>query len=90
MKTMFIGMFFYLFIGGRGDCVGFINFMRKLYLHYIIYHKNHHFFRCGRTGRAGNKGWAFTFITNDQPKFAGEVIRAMELSDTPVPEEIKV
>lgn len=45
--------------------------------------------RCGRTGRAGNKGWAFTFITNDQPKFAGEVIRAMELSDTPVPEEIK-
>lgn len=45
--------------------------------------------RCGRTGRAGNKGWAYTFITRDQPRMAGEVIRAKELSESPVEPELK-
>lgn len=44
--------------------------------------------RCGRTGRAGNKGWAYTFITYEQPRYSGEVIRALELSETPVPADI--
>ncbi|XP_042243430.1 probable ATP-dependent RNA helicase DDX46 isoform X1 [Homarus americanus] len=45
--------------------------------------------RCGRTGRAGNKGWAYTFLTQDQPRYGGELIRAMELSDTPVPPDLQ-
>lgn len=45
--------------------------------------------RCGRTGRAGNKGFAYTFITPDQGRYSGEIIRAMELSGTLVPEELR-
>ncbi|XP_071516101.1 probable ATP-dependent RNA helicase DDX46 isoform X4 [Panulirus ornatus] len=45
--------------------------------------------RCGRTGRAGNKGWAYTFLTPDQPRHGGEIIRAMELSETAVPPELQ-
>ncbi|XP_025096547.1 probable ATP-dependent RNA helicase DDX46 [Pomacea canaliculata] len=44
--------------------------------------------RCGRTGRAGNKGFAYTFITPEQERYAGEIIRALELSEAPVPEEL--
>ena len=44
--------------------------------------------RCGRTGRAGNKGFAYTFITTDQEKLTGDIIKALELSGTPVPEEL--
>lgn len=46
-------------------------------------------FRCGRTGRAGNKGCAFTFITPEQSRYAGDVIRALELSGTPVPPDLQ-
>ncbi|XP_076054170.1 pre-mRNA processing factor 5 [Oratosquilla oratoria] len=45
--------------------------------------------RCGRTGRAGNKGFAYTFITHHQPRCAGEVIRALELSENEVPLELQ-
>ena len=45
--------------------------------------------RCGRTGRAGKKGYAYTFITDEQPRLAGDIIRALELSETPVPEFLK-
>ena len=31
--------------------------------------------RCGRTGRAGQKGNAFTFITEDEGKYAGDVVK---------------
>ena len=44
--------------------------------------------RCGRTGRAGNKGYAYTFIMPSQQRFSGEIIKALELSGAPVPEEI--
>ncbi|XP_018012407.2 probable ATP-dependent RNA helicase DDX46 [Hyalella azteca] len=44
--------------------------------------------RCGRTGRAGNKGHAYTFLSPDQPRYAGNIIRAMEMSETPVPQEL--
>ncbi|XP_066303887.1 probable ATP-dependent RNA helicase DDX46 isoform X2 [Branchiostoma lanceolatum] len=44
--------------------------------------------RVGRTGRAGNKGFAYTFITEDQGRYAGDVIKALELSEIPVPEEV--
>ncbi|XP_063303537.1 probable ATP-dependent RNA helicase DDX46 [Pelobates fuscus] len=45
--------------------------------------------RAGRTGRAGNKGYAFTFITEDQARHAGDIIKALELSGTAVPPELE-
>lgn len=42
--------------------------------------------RCGRTGRAGNKGFAYTFITPDQGKYAYDINKALELSDNPTNE----
>ncbi|CAF0721530.1 unnamed protein product [Brachionus calyciflorus] len=45
--------------------------------------------RCGRTGRAGNKGYAFTFLNLDQKRYAGHIIKALELSGTPVPDELR-
>eukprot|EP00053_Salpingoeca_punica_P017499 m.168720 g.168720 ORF g.168720 m.168720 type:complete len:1042 (+) comp17223_c0_seq1:2720-5845(+) len=44
--------------------------------------------RCGRTGRAGNKGTAYTFITPDQADLSGDIIKALELSGTPAPPEL--
>ncbi|KFO86462.1 putative ATP-dependent RNA helicase DDX46, partial [Buceros rhinoceros silvestris] len=37
--------------------------------------------RAGRTGRAGNKGYAYTFITEDQARYAGDIIKALEFAD---------
>uniref|UniRef100_A0A3Q3K4L2 Probable ATP-dependent RNA helicase DDX46 n=1 Tax=Monopterus albus TaxID=43700 RepID=A0A3Q3K4L2_MONAL len=45
--------------------------------------------RAGRTGRAGNKGYAYTFITEDQVRYAGDIIKALELSGSPVPAELE-
>ena len=45
--------------------------------------------RCGRTGRAGNKGYAYTFLTPDQERYAGDVVKAMELSGAEVPEDLR-
>ncbi|KAM4620645.1 putative ATP-dependent RNA helicase DDX46 [Polymixia lowei] len=45
--------------------------------------------RAGRTGRAGNKGYAYTFITGDQVRYAGDIIKALELSGSPVPVELE-
>ncbi|TNN39441.1 putative ATP-dependent RNA helicase DDX46 [Liparis tanakae] len=45
--------------------------------------------RAGRTGRAGNKGFAYTFITDDQVRYSGDIIKALELSCSPVPPELE-
>ncbi|XP_014053724.1 probable ATP-dependent RNA helicase DDX46 [Salmo salar] len=45
--------------------------------------------RAGRTGRAGNKGFAYTFITDEQARYAGDIIKALELSGSPVPKELE-
>lgn len=45
--------------------------------------------RCGRTGRAGNKGFAYTFITPEQAKYSGDVIKAFELASVAVPEALR-
>ncbi|XP_011609658.1 probable ATP-dependent RNA helicase DDX46 [Takifugu rubripes] len=45
--------------------------------------------RAGRTGRAGNKGFAYTFITEDQVRYAGDIIKALELSGSSVPPELE-
>lgn len=45
--------------------------------------------RVGRTGRAGNKGCSWTFLTPDQGKYAGEIARALELSGAEVSEDLR-
>ena len=44
--------------------------------------------RVGRTGRAGTKGVSYTLITPDQGRNAGDVIKAFENSNVPVPEDV--
>lgn len=45
-------------------------------------------FICSRTGRAGRHGVAYTFISSSQGKYAGELIKALELSSATVPAEL--
>lgn len=45
--------------------------------------------RCGRTGRAGKTGCAWTFLTPEQGRYAGEIVRAFELSGVTVPEDLQ-
>ncbi|KAL2094689.1 hypothetical protein ACEWY4_009408 [Coilia grayii] len=45
--------------------------------------------RVGRTGRAGNKGYAYTFITEEQARYAGDIIKALELSGSKVPPDLE-
>lgn len=45
--------------------------------------------RCGRTGRAGNQGYSYTFICPEQEKMAGELINGLKLSEEPVPAELQ-
>ncbi|XP_047031906.1 probable ATP-dependent RNA helicase DDX46 [Helicoverpa zea] len=45
--------------------------------------------RCGRTGRAGNKGYAWTFLTPEQGRYAGDVLRAFELAGAAPPPELR-
>ncbi|VDK46227.1 unnamed protein product [Anisakis simplex] len=46
--------------------------------------------RVGRTGRAGNKGYAYTFILpSGQERMAGEVCRAFETASKEPPEALK-
>lgn len=47
------------------------------------------FYRCGRTGRAGNKGFAWTFLTHEQGRYSGDIIRALELSGGTVPDDLR-
>ena len=46
-------------------------------------------FVCRRTGRAGNKGYAHTFIVPDQARSTQDIIKALELSESPVPPELQ-
>ena len=43
-----------------------------------------------RTGRAGRKGIAYTFLTIDQGLMAGEIIYALEQTNTEIPIQLKV
>ncbi|XP_062393052.1 probable ATP-dependent RNA helicase DDX46 [Sardina pilchardus] len=45
--------------------------------------------RVGRTGRAGNKGYAYTFITEEQARYSGDILKALELSGSTVPPELE-
>jgi len=45
--------------------------------------------RCGRTGRAGNFGVAYTFITPQQDRYAGDIIKALKQSKQDVPPKLQ-
>jgi len=63
--------------------------MLKLVVNYDCpNHYEDYVHRCGRTGRAGNKGFAHTFVTPEQGRIAGDIIKAMEVSDALVPEDL--
>ncbi|KAG5459198.1 MAG: P-loop containing nucleoside triphosphate hydrolase protein [Olpidium bornovanus] len=44
--------------------------------------------RVGRTGRAGQKGTAYTFVTPDQDRYAVEVAKALKISGQDVPPDL--
>ncbi|XP_064633149.1 probable ATP-dependent RNA helicase DDX46 [Lineus longissimus] len=44
--------------------------------------------RCGRTGRAGNKGNAYTFITPDEERHVGDIIKSLAASGEEVPADL--
>ncbi|KAG0209999.1 pre-mRNA processing RNA-helicase [Mortierella sp. GBA30] len=52
-------------------------------------HMEDYVHRVGRTGRAGNKGVAYTFITPEQERFAPDIAKALTNSSTPVPPELQ-
>jgi ATP-dependent RNA helicase DDX46/PRP5 len=52
-------------------------------------HSEDYVHRVGRTGRAGNKGTAYTFITHDECLYAADLIRALENSGNPVPDDLR-
>jgi ATP-dependent RNA helicase DDX46/PRP5 len=45
--------------------------------------------RAGRTGRAGNKGTARTFVTPEQDRYTVDIVKALRQSGTPIPEELQ-
>ncbi|KAK9056131.1 hypothetical protein SSX86_027220 [Deinandra increscens subsp. villosa] len=45
--------------------------------------------RVGRTGRAGRKGCAVTFLSNEDERYAPDLVKALELSNQVVPDDLK-
>jgi ATP-dependent RNA helicase DDX46/PRP5 len=45
--------------------------------------------RVGRTGRAGRKGFAVTFISEEEERYAPDLVKALELSEQIVPQDLK-
>ncbi|CAL5008841.1 unnamed protein product [Urochloa decumbens] len=45
--------------------------------------------RVGRTGRAGRKGYAVTFISEEEQQYAPDLVKALELSEQTIPEDLK-
>ncbi|ODQ55985.1 P-loop containing nucleoside triphosphate hydrolase protein [Saitoella complicata NRRL Y-17804] len=52
-------------------------------------HMEDYVHRVGRTGRAGNTGTAVTFITPSQDRYAVDIAKALRLSKSPIPAEVK-
>lgn len=47
-----------------------------------------HTHRIGRTGRAGEKGTAYTLVTEKDKEFAGHLVRNLEGADQEVPKSL--
>ena len=52
-------------------------------------HEADYVHRLGRTGRAGNKGWGYTFVEPLEKTNAMEIITALKKSNTPIPPELQ-
>ncbi len=52
-------------------------------------HMEDYVHRVGRTGRAGTKGVAYTFISQDEEHLAEDILRVLEKSNQRVPQELK-
>lgn len=62
----------------------------KVVINYVSpNHLEDYVHRVGRTGRAGNKGTAYTFITPDECQYSADLIRALENSGNPVSDELR-
>ncbi|MBL8999376.1 MAG: hypothetical protein JNL44_19120, partial [Gemmatimonadetes bacterium] len=51
-------------------------------------HREDYIHRVGRTGRAGKKGTAYTFVTPQQDRFAPDIVKALKASGAGVPEPL--
>jgi len=51
-------------------------------------HMEDYVHRVGRTGRAGRKGWAYTFITPEEDKYAPDLVKALKASNAEIPTEL--
>jgi ATP-dependent RNA helicase DDX46/PRP5 len=62
----------------------------KVVINYVCpNHSEDYVHRVGRTGRAGNKGTSYTFILPEECQYAADLIRALENSGNPVPEDLR-
>lgn len=62
----------------------------KVVINYICpNHLEDYVHRVGRTGRAGNKGTAYTFITPEECQYAGDLIKALENSGSLITDDLK-
>lgn len=62
----------------------------QLVINYVCpNHLEDYVHRVGRTGRAGNKGTAITFITPDECQSASDLIRALDQSSQEIPEALR-
>ncbi|KAL0900531.1 hypothetical protein Bca101_084492 [Brassica carinata] len=52
-------------------------------------HYEEYVHRVGRTGRAGRKGCAVTFVSEDDAKYAPDLVKALERSEQAVPDGLK-
>jgi ATP-dependent RNA helicase DDX46/PRP5 len=62
----------------------------KLVVNYDVpNHLEDYVHRAGRTGRAGNKGTAVTFITEEQDRYAIDIVKALKYSGQQVPDDLQ-
>jgi ATP-dependent RNA helicase DDX46/PRP5 len=62
----------------------------KLVINYDVpSHLEDYVHRVGRTGRAGRKGTAFTFVTPEQDNHTPDMVKALEQSGAPIPDDLK-
>ncbi len=57
--------------------------------HDVPNHHEDYVHRVGRTGRAGNKGTAVTFIGPDEERYAPDLVKALRESGAPVAEDLQ-
>ena len=63
-------------------------FKDNIYLTIFIFIKSFNFI-LGRTGRAGNTGVSFTFISPDEAHLAEDILRILEISNQEIPDELR-